>query len=412
MSDDEHRAVATEMCARWEAGESKSALEIEYWADATSHGKRFSAYARRWLGRQTERKSGQTTEIERLQALLRARGVSPSDTGDIDEHFLSLARARESALAAVRVYADPVAGFRSETFIQLMLVAWSALFQAMLEREGRPVVEDPAALAALALPDPASDAVRANLDFFLRLRDLIAHRYLPSLDGHIVAEAQALLVNFENLVVGQFGAEAALGERLCVPVALHRFGDQASGVRPATSPQLPADIQAFLSHHREHVSEAVLRSPEYALQVFFVAVPASRQRPGDAGRYVVPAGAVPAVVADALQLLLATSEPEPVAPTAAAEALLRPAEVVVAVRRRLPYRFTSDTHQRAWKHYRVRPAAGSAEPEATDERYCRWDHGYGYTQEWVERLVTDLSDPARYESVAGFPPEPRPLDRH
>jgi hypothetical protein len=90
--------------------------------------------------------------------------------------------------------------------------------------------------------------------------------------------------------------------------------------------------------------------------------------------------------------------------------LLRASEVVKLVRAQLPFRFTSDTHQRAWKHYRVRPAAGSAEPEATEDRYCRWDrllHGYGYTQAWVERLVVDLSDPVRYEAVVGFAPDAR-----
>jgi hypothetical protein len=58
----------------------------------------------------------------------------------------------------------------------------------------------------------------------------------------------------------------------------------------------------------------------------------------------------------------------------------------------------------------VRPATGSAEPEATDERYCRWDRllgGYGYTRAWVERLVEELSDPLTYEHVAGFQPEKR-----
>jgi hypothetical protein len=85
-------------------------------------------------------------------------------------------------------------------------------------------------------------------------------------------------------------------------------------------------------------------------------------------------------------------------------------EVVSLVRERLPFRFTSDTHQRAWKHYRVRPATGAAEPEATDEKYCRWDRlssGYGYTRGWIDRLVKDLSDAAKYEEIIGYSPEVR-----
>jgi len=39
MSDAAHRASASEMLSRWENGESKSRLEVEYWDNATSHGK-------------------------------------------------------------------------------------------------------------------------------------------------------------------------------------------------------------------------------------------------------------------------------------------------------------------------------------------------------------------------------------
>lgn len=268
LSDDEHRAFAARIFARWEAGEAKSALEVEVWGDATSHGKRFTSYVRRWLGNETERKSGQTEHIERLEALLRAHGVSPTDAGDLDEQYRLLSKARESALAAVRVYNDPLAGFRTETFILLMVIGWNSLFQAMLERngvdyyprdasgrlvsvDGRPKVMDTWELVGLALPGPDRAAMRANLDFFLSLRHLIAHRYLPALDVQVASEAQAMLLNLENVLVGQFGEEAALGDRLCVPLQLSGFRDKGrlDSLKKAQA-SLPTDVQAFLCKHR------------------------------------------------------------------------------------------------------------------------------------------------------------------
>jgi hypothetical protein len=74
ISEDEHRRVATEMYERWQVGEKKSRLEIEYWDDATSHGKRFTSYTKRWLRVKTETKSSQTQHIERLEGLMRANG--------------------------------------------------------------------------------------------------------------------------------------------------------------------------------------------------------------------------------------------------------------------------------------------------------------------------------------------------
>jgi hypothetical protein len=426
LTEEQHRSLAAELHSRWEAGESKSSLEVEFWDDPSSHGKRFTSYVRRWIGRETERKSSQTEQIERLEALLRVHGVSPTEAGDLDEEFRLLAKSRESGLAALRVYNDPLAGFRTETFIVLMVIAWNSLLQAMLEREavdyyerdeqgkqvlvdGRPRVRDTWSLVQLALPEPQRLAMRSNLDFFLKLRHLIAHRYLPALDVQVVGEAQAMLLNFENLIIEQFGPESALGERLSVPLQLAGFRNKEalSSLKRAQA-NLPVDVQTFLSQHRKEVPEEVLRSPEYALQIFFVPVTANRDRSADAVVHFIRPGDTTAELEEQLQDLAVVNKPKRVA--VASDDLLRPSEVVSLVRERLPFRFTSDTHQRAWKHYRVRPATGAAEPEATDERYCRYDRllrGYGYTRAWVDWLVEDLSDAARYEAVVGFSPEAR-----
>jgi hypothetical protein len=425
--EEEHRRQAEEMHGRWLAGEAKSQLEIAYWNDATSHGKRFTAYVRRWLGVETERRSEQTERIRRLEALLRVNGIAPTDAGDLAEEHRLVAKARESALAAVRVYNDPAAGFRSETFIVLMVIAWNSLFQAILERDGvdyyvrdpagrqvlidgRAKVLDTGELAARALAGDAllsKRGVRANLDFFLGLRNQIAHRYLPALDLEVTAEAQAMLLNFENLVVAEFGDEAALGDRLTVPLQLSGFRDKAALASLHTAQaQLPVDVQAYLRRHREEVDDDVLRSSEYAMPIFFVPVAANRERSADAVVRFIRPGAITPEVEEALEQLAVVTKPKRV-PVASAD-LLRPTEVVNLVSERPPFRFTLDTHQRAWKYYVVRPATDSAEPEATDERYCRWDRlsrGYGYTRAWVDKLVEELSDPLVYERIAGFEPE-------
>lgn len=424
LSEDEHRAIAAEMYARWEGGESKSPLEVEYWDNATSHGKAFTSYVRKWLGRETERKSVQTQEIERLRALLRVSGVSPTEAGDLNEEFRLLAKGRESVLAAVRVYNDPLSGFRTEAFIVLMVIGWNSLLQALLERDGvdyfvrdddgrqvnldgRPKVMETWELVNLVLTGDGRAAVRANLDFFLKLRNMVAHRYLPALDEHVVSEAQAMLLNFENLIVGEFGDEAALGDRLCVPLHLSGFRNQGglTSLKRAQS-QLPTDVQDFLCRHREEVPEDVLRSPEYALQIFFVPVTANRERTADALVQFIRPGELSPEIEESLQRLAVVTKPKQIAVVSGD--LLRPTEVSNLVAARIPFRFTSNTHQRAWKHYKVRPATNSAEPESTDQRYCKWDRllgGYGYTQAWVELLVADLSDPSIYEEVVGFRPE-------
>lgn len=93
LSDQEHIRIATEIYERWQQGEPKSRLEIEYWGNATAHGKKFTGYVKRWLNVETESKSLQTSRIEELEALLRSRGISPTAAGDLAEEFRLLANA-------------------------------------------------------------------------------------------------------------------------------------------------------------------------------------------------------------------------------------------------------------------------------------------------------------------------------
>ena len=101
---------------------------------AYTHGS--GVLGRHATGRPGYRHRWPTARIERLEVLLRARGVSPTAAGDLAEEYRLLANARESALAALRIYNDPVAGYRTEAFIVLMVGAWNSLLQAMLERSG------------------------------------------------------------------------------------------------------------------------------------------------------------------------------------------------------------------------------------------------------------------------------------
>ncbi|MHB1640058.1 MAG: DUF3644 domain-containing protein [Candidatus Dormibacteria bacterium] len=261
-----------------------------------------------------------------------------------------VAAAREAALSAVRIYNDPAASFRTQAFIVLMIVAWNGLLQAILRRRsveyyerdshGSPVlidgqrkVSDTWQLIQLALDGPQFNAIRANLDLFLRLRHQIAHRYLPGLDAHIMSEAQAMLLNFEKLLVREFGEAASLGDRLTVPLQLSAFrgAEALSSLRKAQA-QLPTDVLAFLDQRRSEVDEDVLRSSDYAMPIFFVPVAANRDRAAEAVvRFLNPADITPEVEA-VLQQIAVVIKPKRI-PVASGD-LLRPMEVVEQVRAR------------------------------------------------------------------------------
>ncbi len=424
LSDIQHQELAREMYERWKLGEPKSRLEHEYWDNTTSHGKAFTSYIKRWLDLGTEKKSPQTEYIEHLETRLRALGVEPVPGEDLDEEHRLLASARESAVAALRIYNDPGAGFRTQTFIVLMIIAWNSLLQAILERDGldyfekdndgetvsqdgRPKVLDTWTLISEALGKEQYRAVRANLDFFLKLRHHISHRYLPAIDQEIVGEAQAMLLNFETLLADEFGNEAALGDRLIVALQLSRFRtDVRDRALKDAQAFLPADVMARLQGLRDEVSDDVLRDPAYSMRIFFAALTANRDRSADAVVTFVRPGELDPELEKTLAGLAVVTKPKQV-PVASGD-LLRPSEVVELVSEELPFRFTMDTHTRSWKFYRVRPPTDAAEKESTNPKYCKYDRlsrGYGFTQAWVKFLIAELSTGDQYELVVGLRPD-------
>lgn len=421
----DHR-LAREMYARYQAGESKSSLEVEYWNNASSHGKKFSSFIRAQLGIETEGVSPQTQEIRRLQSILRRSGIRYDPVEDLTTEDRLLAKTREAALSAIRLYNDPSAGFRTDGFTVLMIIAWNSLLQAVLERDGvnytetnqdgdpiiidgRPKTLGTWELIKLALVGDSDRAIRTNLDFFLKLRHHVEHRYLPAVDIMVVEESQALLLNLETVLSREFGDDAGLGDQLIVPLQLSalRPDAQMSSLRQLQS-QVPGDVLAFLQAHRSNVSEDVLENPQYALPIFLVPVTANRERSADAIVRFVPPGQVPEEVEESLRKVNVIVKRRQVA--VASKDLMRPGLVIEQVRGKLPYRFTSDTHTRAWRYYGVRPPSGAADPTATNPTYCVWDQlsgGYGYTKAWVNFLVKELSNTDTYRAVTGREPEAR-----
>lgn len=430
MADDDHERaeadveLAGEMHQRWLAGEKKSALEREYWDDGSSHGQAFSAFVREHLGIETVKRSAQAQRLERAESLLRVHGIEFDDEGLAQEYRL-LARSREAALTALRVYNDPTAGFRTETFAVMMIVAWNTLFQAVCERDsldyfehnpttgetvtvdGRPKAMATPELASLVIGGDEFAAMRANLDYWLGLRNLVAHRYLPELDALVVPEAQALLLNFEKRLVAEFGDDARLGRRLAVPLHLEGFrSDVHLRSLKQLQAKLPPDVNDYLTRHRQDQPEEIRRDSEYSMRVFLVAVAANRASHADmTATFVKPDEVSDELLAELTNAAVITKERQVEVGT---KGLLHPTKVSAEVQERTGLKFNNNRHVRTCKFFDVRPFGDDKgqNPERTDSRYCvhvPYSDDYGYRRAWVEKLVREFGQPGRYEEIVGLP---------
>lgn len=125
-------------------------------------------------------------------------------------------KARDSAILAIDIYNRPIAAFRSQGYIVMMVIAWTALFHAIYESEeidyfyknkdgsDKFIDGDKKAWELDSCLDKCgnviSDAAKKNLRLFISLRNKIEHRYVPAFDLDVFGECQAMLLNFENLI--------------------------------------------------------------------------------------------------------------------------------------------------------------------------------------------------------------------
>ena len=130
-----------------------------------------------------------------------------------------------SALLAVEIYNKPRTAFRSECYIVMMIIAWTKLFHAHFHttiadkyyykkpngRYKRIDGERKAWELAQCIKKygKLDKATESNLNFFLKLRNKIEHRHVQKreLDTILFGECQALLFNYESMLIRLFGEE-------------------------------------------------------------------------------------------------------------------------------------------------------------------------------------------------------------
>ena len=422
------QALASRLHAEWDHGRgtSKSAIERRTWNDGRSHGRRFDRFILKHLGINTSRQSNQSGRIKDLESQVRSLGRHPVGT-EPSEVERQLIQSREACLAALRVWNDPVASFRTGSFSLLFVAAWNSLLLALTIRddiEWRELNDDGTPLATDGLEHSVGTlellnrtlqgadlhGTRENLSRWIEIRNSVAHRYLPAMDLQVIPYAQAGLLNYEQLLVSEFGQAYSLADHLSVPLQLSGFRDpNVLRALKAAQSQLPFDVQALLSR-AEALPDELLADPTYQMRVAFIPVVPPSGRSPDAVAYFVRPDSIPDELAEKIdQLVVLTKVVVPKRP-------VHPAmHVVGAVEERIPYRFTPNDHARAGRFFKIRPPTGETE-QSLDEEYCEYISAvkrYLYNDKWIERLIEQLSTPEGFREATGREPitqDPQPAD--
>lgn len=329
-----------------------------------------------------------------------------------------LDKARDSALLAVETFNRPTAVFRSGAYVVLMCIAWTSLFHAIFRRRKIRPWHRKAGSRRYAKVDGDYKAwelaeclkqfyhdqntpARKNIEFFIGLRNKIEHRSYPQLDWEIFGECQSLLINFEEMISGEFGERYALKTGLVYSLQFSGAlaPNQNTALAKRTQKQYRT-VKAYVDAFRSALSQDIHSDLRYSFKVFLV--------PKIGNHATGSSVAVEFVKYDPSKLeemrkyehLVAMIKPKEV--LVANQGLLMAGEIVRQVASKLGKKFTHYSHGLCYKHFNVRPPGRNPNPGAWDARYCQYDalhKDYGYRPEWADFLVSKLSDQEIYRAI-------------
>lgn len=193
----------------------------------------------------------------------------------------------DSALLAVEIYNKPRTPFRIENYITLMIIAWTRLFHAYFyhtigdvfyykKKNSTRYERIDGEKKAWALKkcieqyERLDEVIKANLNFFIKLRNTIEHRHINEEDIglEIFGECQSLLYNYEKILIKLFGEEYSLNESLAFSLQFSRMRTEEQ--QTASKKMLSRDIKEireFINKYRSELTEDVFNSQEYSIKL-------------------------------------------------------------------------------------------------------------------------------------------------
>lgn len=212
-------------------------------------------------------------------------------------------KSREAALNAIRVFNDPHVSFKSETFIVLMVIAWTYMLHAHYRKKGIEYRyydqagkrkrfhktkggafkywELERCLDAKACP--LDKEVITNLRFLIGLRHEIEHQMTRSLDHFLSGRYQACAVNYNDALKKLFGKKQGLDSFLTYSIQFTEISDeQLLGPNPQAT--IPERLRAYVVEFDNSLEHDEYNSPKYSYRLLFKKKLVNR--PGQADRVI------------------------------------------------------------------------------------------------------------------------------
>ena len=222
----------------------------------------------------------------------------------------------------------------------------------------------------------------------------------------VFGECQAALLNFEEVLVTEFGLERAINASLTFSLQFSSLLPDArlramQQLRRSAAPSVVSYVRTF----RDELTMEATSSQQFAFKVFmFPQLANHRTRNTLAVEWVQFDSNDQEAMRDYDRAIVLMKERDVEVRN---RGRLLPGRVALAVADRIPWRFGVHEHTQCWRHFGVRQGGEEHDPTACDTEYCQWDEAfrqYVYTNAWVDRLSEELVDAGRFEVAVGKAP--------
>jgi hypothetical protein len=268
---------------------------------------------------------------------------------------------------------------------------WDSAHRRLVRVDGEPKTWELAQCVKRRWPSD-TDPVRANLDFFIGLRNKIEHRYEEGVALSVAGHSQALLMNYEAELVDQFGIVEGLADRLRFPVFLSSLTDDGVTALKKLRGSIPARASRYIRDFHDRLGDDVVGDNRFEFSLYLIPHVGPKSQADLAVTFVEEKD----LTRDELDALAALGQAGVIATRTKKVPVQNigrflPAAVVAKVKSAVP-QFSMSDHVWMWRHFRVRPAAGAPDPTRTDSRYCIYDEPvktYLYTDAWVKKVIRE-----------------------
>lgn len=220
--------------------------------------------------------------------------------GSIKSELVS--KSRESALAAVQIFNNPLITFKSEMFIVDMVIAWTYLMHAYYRDKGieyRYYIELPSGrkkfdktkrgankyweLERCLQEDrsPVEKDIANNLRFLIGLRHEIEHQMTSRIDDALSARFQACCLNYNDSIKNLFGIKQGIDKHLSFSLQFSSLREEQTQQLENYKDILPGNIYKFVEDYDGKLSEEEYNSPKYSYRVLFTQKTVNRRGQAD-----------------------------------------------------------------------------------------------------------------------------------